>query len=478
MQSTEPHNIGHFSGWHRFTNSSVARLIRRTWRWLTLVHTSDPLQQILNSAFAGVVVTLFLFSFILIPLTLIFNEPLVTLVSFVTLPFYILLWWLNRQGTVLGAVLMVGWMILTLIVGMTPSSYTAIDSPIPLVLIFPVLIAALFVRPQAAFWTVFALMAALAVRMSLADVPQLNQTRFLAIGTSNLLAFALILWVGTRIFVQALRRTIAMNATLSDLNLRLQQENTQRIEAENQLLEAQLNQLELESQKALIDYKQKFIASVSHDFRTPLAVIKTSTDLLDHYFDQLTLEQRTRNIKTVQLQVQRMVELLDEILVVHEAQSGQMAFDPVPTDIEALCDDLFSAFKMMGREHHQFSYVAEISEATVCADQKLLRHILTNLLSNAIKYSPQGGKIQLIVAVQNDEMTFAVTDEGLGIDAEDIERLFEPFYRAKNTRKIPGTGLGLSIVKSAVERHGGTITCTSALNKGTTFEVTIPVPCP
>ncbi|NEQ23992.1 MAG: sensor histidine kinase, partial [Microcoleus sp. SIO2G3] len=110
-----------------------------------------------------------------------------------------------------------------------------------------------------------------------------------------------------------------------------------------------------------------------------------------------------------------------------------------------------------------------------CMDEKLLMHILGNLLSNAIKYSPQNTTVLFGCCCNEEEVTFQVKDEGIGIPIEDQERLFESFYRANNVGNIPGTGLGLAIVRKSVELHGGRITVESEPRVGTTFKVILPL---
>jgi signal transduction histidine kinase len=357
-----------------------------------------------------------------------------------------------------------------------PSSYTQVDSPIPLVLIFPALIAALFIRPHAAMWAVAAIMTSFAIRLSLSDVPVENQTRFLLIGTENLTAFALILWIGTHIFWQALRTTITTNDALRVLNLQLQQENQQRLAAEQQLVDAQLRQLELDNQKNLLELRQQFIATLSHDFRTPLTVLRSSADMLEHYFDRLTPEQRAKPIRNIQKQIQRMVDLLDEVLTLHRSQAGKFAFNPASLAFKIFCDGLLAELQLTVSDRSQLIFGAKVADETIFVDEQLLRHILTNLLSNAIKYSPQGGTIQLVGSVQDKTIHIAVSDEGIGIAPEEMAFLFDPFRRGGNIGNIQGTGLGLYIVKTAVETHGGTITCKSTPGKGTTFTVELPIP--
>jgi signal transduction histidine kinase len=108
-------------------------------------------------------------------------------------------------------------------------------------------------------------------------------------------------------------------------------------------------------------------------------------------------------------------------------------------------------------------------------DEKLLQHILLNLLTNAVKYSPQEGEVRFELWEQGESLYFRISDQGIGIPQDELERLFEPFHRAKNVGDISGTGLGMAIAKESVDRHGGTIECQSEIGVGTTVTVTLPL---
>jgi signal transduction histidine kinase len=107
-------------------------------------------------------------------------------------------------------------------------------------------------------------------------------------------------------------------------------------------------------------------------------------------------------------------------------------------------------------------------------DRKLMRQVLVNLLSNAIKYSPQGGNISFNLIIRNDNVTFKIQDEGIGIPLDEQAQIFEAFYRAQNVGTIPGTGLGLAIAKKCVNLHGGSIFVNSQTSMGTLVIVTLP----
>jgi signal transduction histidine kinase len=124
---------------------------------------------------------------------------------------------------------------------------------------------------------------------------------------------------------------------------------------------------------------------------------------------------------------------------------------------------------------HGFVFSAEGDFTNLSLDEKILRRILINLLSNAIKYSPSGGQIRMQLSINEREVTLRISDQGIGIPAEDQARIFEAFHRASNARSFAGTGLGLAIVKSNVEAHGGTVVFESSQGKGTAFIVRLPL---
>lgn len=262
----------------------------------------------------------------------------------------------------------------------------------------------------------------------------------------------------------------AVVAFTSDLT----EQNRLEVEARN----AERLRIELEKEKELNQLKERFTSMVSHEFRTPLAVILSSADLVDRYGERLTPEKRLRHLREIQKQVQTMIALLDDVLDFSKAQAGKMEFDPQPLDIEALCKEIMEPMQVADAGAHRFSFVNRRQPGQAVLDTRLVRHILVNLLSNAIKYSPQGGEIRVELASEADQLVFSISDQGIGIPPADLPRLFEPFHRATNAAKIRGTGLGMAIVKSNVEAHGGTIAVQSQEGAGTTFRVRLPVSAP
>ncbi|NEQ27780.1 MAG: HAMP domain-containing histidine kinase, partial [Microcoleus sp. SIO2G3] len=220
--------------------------------------------------------------------------------------------------------------------------------------------------------------------------------------------------------------------------------------------------------------KSRFISLVSHEFRNPLNVISGTTQLLERYPDWPP-ERQADCFRRIKAAIARMIELLDDVLIVSRAEAGKLDFSPAPVAIEAFCAQLIEEFKLgSGREHRLiFTVQGECGQPKL--DEKLLRLIFSNLIANAIKYSPANSAVTLELVGKPAAIVFRVRDSGIGIPIEDQPRLFDAFFRAQNVGSTPGTGLGLAIAKQAIDLHGGAIEVESIANLGTTFTVTLPV---
>jgi PAS domain S-box-containing protein len=239
--------------------------------------------------------------------------------------------------------------------------------------------------------------------------------------------------------------------------------------------EEQELQRALAEEKELNRLKSNFISMVTHEIRTPLALILGSSEILSRYLDRLPPEKRSEHLSTIDSAVQRMSALMEDVLLFSKAEAGRMEFNPVIMDLKNFCAQLVDeiASTTNRRCPVQFS-IGEISQPAR-SDENLLRHVFANLLANAAKYSPPGTPVHFSVSQVNGDALFVVRDGGMGIPADDRKRLFTPFHRGKNVAAMPGTGLGLVIVKHCVERHGGEIEIESAENRGTTVSVRLPL---
>ena len=213
----------------------------------------------------------------------------------------------------------------------------------------------------------------------------------------------------------------------------------------------------------------------SHEFRTPLTSVLTSTELIQRYYKKWDHEKIDRHLDRIIGSVVNLTRLMDDVITINRAESGKLKLNKTETNIRQLCDKIIeeASFTAAARQNVIFSYKCDSDMCII--DPRQTEVILQNLISNAIKYSPAGGKIELEVNIDASFLYLTIKDQGIGIPQEDMARLFEPFHRALNVDTIEGTGLGLSIVKNAVDLHGGTINVASELGKGTSFFVKLPV---
>ncbi len=230
----------------------------------------------------------------------------------------------------------------------------------------------------------------------------------------------------------------------------------------------------LEKEKELGELKSRFITTTSHEFRTPLATILSSTDLLKRYSHKFGEDKKLDYFQQIQVAVNHMTSLLSNVLLIGEAEAGNLEFQPTTLNLIQFCHDLVEEIKLTA-SNHIITFCTQEQSINACLDEKLLRQILNNLLSNAIKYSPQGSTVHFELVCQQGEAIFRIQDHGIGIPIADQAQLFNSFHRASNVGTISGTGLGLAIVKKSVDLHGGNIKVSSEVGVGTTFTVTLPV---
>ncbi|MDB6028470.1 MAG: sensor protein [Verrucomicrobiales bacterium] len=231
----------------------------------------------------------------------------------------------------------------------------------------------------------------------------------------------------------------------------------------------------LAEEKELNRLKGNFISMVTHEIRTPLALILGSSEILSRYLDRLPPERRAEHLGTIDSAVARMSALIEDVLLFSRAEAGRMEFNPVPINLKAFTVQLVDELASATNRRCPIELSMRDIELVARGDESLLRHVFANLLTNAAKYSPVGEKIYFSIIREAGDAVFSVRDQGMGIPEEDCKRLFTPFYRGKNAATIQGTGLGLVIVKHCVERHGGVIKVESAEKAGTTVTVRMPL---
>jgi len=252
---------------------------------------------------------------------------------------------------------------------------------------------------------------------------------------------------------------------------------TRRKEADEETRRALVRERELG------ELKTRFVSMASHEFRTPLATILSSAELIEHYGEKITHRERQDIMADLVVAVKRMQGMLEDMLTVGQADAGKLTLNLRPLDIAALCRKLVTEVHTSDAGQHAIEFEAPVGHDTfsqlVLLDERLVRHICTNLLTNACKYSAPGSVVVLTLdrhqAQDGDRLILRVSDEGIGIPDADLPRLFESFHRGSNVGNRQGSGLGLAIVKHAVDLHHGKIEVASTPGAGTRFTVSLPI---
>ncbi len=250
---------------------------------------------------------------------------------------------------------------------------------------------------------------------------------------------------------------------------------TERKRAEETRHEAERLRIALEKERELSELKTRLMITISHEFRTPLAIVHSSAELLDKFFDRMQPEQRARHLLKIQAQIRRLTEMIEGITLVVQATFERVVPQFEPTDFASLCADAILQMQVLIQTQDRIVVEIEDNLPKLMLDQRRMKYVLTNLLSNALKYSTATSSVLLEAHCEGQFVLLRVTDYGIGIPASEQTHIFEPFYRAQNVSGIGGTGLGLSVVKDIIELHSGTISLTSELGKGTQITILLPV---
>ena len=218
------------------------------------------------------------------------------------------------------------------------------------------------------------------------------------------------------------------------------------------------------------------MAAVSHELRTPLAVIRSAAEnLADGVVND---EARIRRYgEVMRTEGQRLTDMVEQILEFAGIQSGQRGFALRPVGIEPLLRDIVSASSGLIEDAGLVvDFDIPDNLPSVLGDEPALRRVFQNLIDNAVKYGAAGGSISLSARRSGSEVGVTVADRGIGIDAADQTRIFEPFYRASDVvaAQMQGAGLGLSLVQRIVAAHGGRVMVKSAPREGSAFTVQLP----
>lgn len=260
-------------------------------------------------------------------------------------------------------------------------------------------------------------------------------------------------------------------------------ERTQELQYTNQ----QLSEVNSELARAT-KLKDEFLANMSHELRTPLnAVLGMSEGLMTGVFGDLN-ERQMRSLSLIETSGRHLLEVINDILDVAKIGAGKLDLERSSVAIGYLCKSSLNLVKQIANQKNiQLKLSINHSIKMITVDERRMRQSLINLLSNAIKFTPKGGEVCLEVKLQTTETTeltaeypyaivFSVIDTGIGISPENISNLFQAFVQIDSSlnRQYAGTGLGLTLVKQIAEMHGGCVSVTSQVGKGSCFSIVLP----
>ncbi len=230
----------------------------------------------------------------------------------------------------------------------------------------------------------------------------------------------------------------------------------------------------LEKERQVSEMKTRFISMTSHEFRTPMAAVMGSADLLHNHFDRITPAKREELFSRIDTSLHRMTEMLDDVLLLNRIDAERVEVRLCPIQLLDFVKTVVDEIQLGDHETHGLELHAEGDLSHFVTDSELLHHILSNLLSNAVRYSPAGTLVTTRITAEAERVLITVEDRGIGIPEVDRERIFESFERGSNVGVIKGTGLGLNIVKHMTALLGGTIALEVPAGGGSRFILTLP----
>ena len=225
--------------------------------------------------------------------------------------------------------------------------------------------------------------------------------------------------------------------------------------------------------------KDEFLANMSHELRTPLnSILGLSETLLEQRRDPLT-EYQQKSLEIISSSGYHLLDLINDVLDLSKIEAGKFDYYPQILNIDSLCRASLSFVKSQAlKKSISVIYDNNASASNIYADSRRLKQSLVNLLTNAVKFTPEGGQVTLQVDADSEQdlVEFSVIDNGIGIDPQDLQRLFKPFVQvdSKLSRQFEGTGLGLALVQKLIDMHGGSVHVESEVGSGSRFTIRLP----
>ncbi|MBT8385805.1 MAG: HAMP domain-containing histidine kinase [Ignavibacteria bacterium] len=230
-----------------------------------------------------------------------------------------------------------------------------------------------------------------------------------------------------------------------------------------------------QNQNEINELTLAFVSMVSHEFKSPLTTIQSSTEILESFSNRLSEEEKKKHFQSVYESISNLAGLLDDVIMFYRTDTKTIKLNYEKFEIISFSKKIIEEIKNTFSETPQINYYPKVEELNVTSDKKLFSQIFSNLFSNAIKYTPLNQNVNVSISRLNENAILEVRDYGIGIPENERRNIFNPFFRASNTKGITGSGLGLSIVQKSVNVLEGNISFLSDEKRGTMFTVKIPV---
>ena len=267
-------------------------------------------------------------------------------------------------------------------------------------------------------------------------------------------------------------RTSELESTVLKLeqsNAQLQDEIKKRKQAENKIKDA------LDKEKELNELKSKFLSLVSHEFKTPLSGILSSSTLAEKYTRSDQQAKREKHLTTIKNKVHYLTGILNDFLSLERLESGNVNYKFEKFNLQSLVNEVVYNANITLKSNQDLEYTNDFQDIILHQDKGVLELALSNLLGNAIKYSKEDALIKFNIKTKTKNVYLEVEDEGLGIPEKDQKYIFDRYFRAENVANQQGTGIGLNISKTHIENLGGNISFQSKEGSGTKFFISIPI---
>ncbi len=234
---------------------------------------------------------------------------------------------------------------------------------------------------------------------------------------------------------------------------------------------------DITQQKLAEEMRDQFVDTATHELRTPLANIKAYAETLA-LADVIDVEQQKQFLNTINSEATRLARFVDDLLSVSSMELGSLSLNKQVTDLRRMLNEVLAKIRPQVEEKQlslEISLPEKMPEPEL--DKDKIATVLINLLGNAVKYTPAEGRVIFRVNITDQQIEISVEDNGVGIAHDELEKVFDKFYRSEDPRvqEQTGTGLGLALAQEVVRLHGGRITVESTINKGSTFTVNLPL---